>query len=229
MRNVQFGVDEYYHIFNRGVDRRRIFLDTVDFLRFYQSLYLFNDNDYRHDGERLYNESLLASQERLPDMRKPLVDIAALCLMGNHYHLLIRQTREDGITRFMHRLSMGYAKYFNRRYKRSGALFEGEYRAIHVQRDAHFLHLPRYIVLNALDGSEYTWRLGSVDDWDGAERFLDAYPWSSHHVHIGRRQELPVVDERSSAELFVSPDDYRACLRAWTGREIPMPVQSLSD
>lgn len=230
MRNIAIATGEFYHVFNRGVDRRTIFERPEDFQRFHQYLYLFNDRNYRNpSGDPVFNDALLASQEVLPDDRDPYVDIAAYCLRGNHYHLLLRQRLDNGVAAFLHRLGMAYTKAFNRENDRSGALFEGTYQAVHVHSDAHILHLPRYIHLNALDLAFPEWRSGMVDDWSAAMNIIDQHPWSSHHYYSGRGQNLAVLSEETVRDITQDPGLYESFLREWTGRSLHTALLSLRD
>jgi putative transposase len=220
MRSVQFSNSNFYHIYNRGVDKRVIFQDKADFKRFYASLYLFNDSSYSHSGDRsplrahdLFNR-LLKTEKR----GSCLVNVVSYCLLPNHYHLLLEQMEERGINKFMHKLGMGYSNYFNKRYERSGRLFEGPFKAKLIQRDEHFIHMPRYIHLNALDMTSLKWREGKISDWNEADAFLDSYQWSSHRVYKGLKESLPIVKQPSVGTLFSSVDDYTNFLRQWTGR-----------
>ncbi|MDE2001122.1 MAG: transposase, partial [Patescibacteria group bacterium] len=125
-----------YHVLNRGVDKRKIFLDESDYFRFIHDLFEFNDQNpinnvtYHFNGRN--NSKDLASPyigaERKP--RKLLVEILAFCLMPNHYHLLLRPKLDNGISLFMRKLNMGYAKYFNQKYERNGTLFQGRYKSV---------------------------------------------------------------------------------------------------
>lgn len=219
MRKEQFVNGHYYHVFNRGVDRRILFLDRYDYERFYESIYLFNDSNYRHEGGRITRK--LDRLARLLETgldRKPLVRIVAYCFLPNHFHVFLEQLQENGIQTFFHRLQMGYAHYFNLRHRRSGGLFENPFQAVLIEDEAHFQHLSRYIHLNALDTSPIKWREGEVTDWNIAEDALDRYPWSSHHVYLGHDEEYPVVDREIVTRLFSSPDDYLKFLKGWSGR-----------
>ena len=227
MRKTDHGTGGYYHIFNRGVDQRDIFLDEEDREKLFHSLYLFNDTEYKNTGStRFHNDALIAGSDVLHQFRKPFVSILSYCLCDNHFHLLIRQNVDQGVERFLHKLQMGFAKYFNKKYGRTGRLFESEYRSVPVETDAHFLHLPRYIHLNALDGSAYEWRDGQIQDWSAAMATLDAYPWSSHHYYCGRPQELQVLDEQAIGES-IDLRDYERFLREWATRPLPADVEML--
>ena len=164
---------ELSHVLNRGVDKRQVFSDDRDRARFLHDLFVFNDQQpvihYKRPERKSENRA-----------RKLLVHIHAFCLMPNHYHLLLSPVAENGIPLFMKKLSMGYTKYFNERHGRSGALWQGKYKRIPIERDSHFLYIPYYIHLNALDLSYPEWRNGKVRDVRGALKYLNSYRWSSH-------------------------------------------------
>lgn len=222
MRAVEFAKNEFYHVFNRGVERLPIFKTQRDFQRFYNSLYLFNNVHFANPGN-ISPPSTLRPQDIEAMLvwekhRSPFVSIVSFSLLRNHFHLFLQQQLDDGISLFMHRLGMGYARYFNARYSRTGRLFESTFKAVRVERDAHCEHLPRYIHLNALDGTSLKWREGRITRWAEAKKLLELYPWSSHHVYGGRAQPLPVVDEVAVRRLFASVAEYEAFLRSWSGR-----------
>ncbi len=233
MRDVSFANGHYYHIFNRGVDKRVIFKNDSDFWRFYISMYLFNDVHFMSNGGKscaeifdgVETDGLLREQGI---HRDPLVKIVSFCLLRNHFHLFVQQLEEHGITKFLHRLSMGYAHYFNKKYERKGRLFESEFQAVLIKHDAHFLHMPRYIHLNALDTTAVPWREGKVVNWQIAMRFLDKYPWSSHQVYRGAPQPLGVVDKEMVKKLFRTRVEYYRFLKLWSSRLIkPTPLSGV--
>jgi putative transposase len=199
-----------YHIYNRGVDKRVIFSSQNDFQRFYESLYLFNNRNYRHPGGNSIENSLqLAGSEVLADERDRFVQVIAFCLKPNHYHLLLKQLHPGGISDFLHRLAMGYTKYFNLKHERTGRLFESSYKLKPADWQEHLDLLPRYIHLNVLDGTPLEWRLRDrTIDWNQALEILNRYPWSSHSVYMYGMQLLPVVDETAVRELFPDGDAY---------------------
>lgn len=148
------------------------------------------------------------------------VNILAYILMPNHFHLLLEPLNEGGISSFLHKVCMGYTHYFNKKNDRSGVLFQGRFKSVHVESHAQFEHLPRYIHLNALDLYDTSWREGEIKDWDKAFQFVDNYPWSSHHDYMGRKQDLPIITRQSYQKLFETQEDYVAHLRE---RSIPPP------
>ena len=178
---------EIYHAYNRGSDKRAVVLDDEDRVRFLHDLFVFNDKNATP------NYILASRKEERP--RAVLVRIHAFCLMNNHYHLLLSPARENGIPEFMKKLNMGYAKYFNKKYDRSGTLWQGTYKKKLIKRDAHFLYIPYYIHLNALDYSHPEWREGKVKDVSKALEALRAYRWSSHLDYLGEKN-FPSITER---------------------------------
>jgi len=189
---------EFFHVLNRGVDKREVFIDDRDRVRFLHDLFVFNDQrpviHYKRPERKDENHT-----------RKLLVHIHAFCLMPNHYHLLLSPLVENGIALFMKKLSMGYTKYFNERYGRSGALWQGKYKRVLIERDSHFLYIPFYIHLNALDLAYPEWRTGQVKDIHKALEYLNTYRWSSHLDYNGIRN-FPSITQR---ELLLSQFETR--------------------
>jgi REP element-mobilizing transposase RayT len=149
MRNVKMAIHEYYHIFNRGVDKRTVFNDEDDFQRFLKSMKEFNVIEpIGSIFEHSFGGKQLGHSVSKEDGQDPLVEFVAYCLNPNHYHFVLRQLVDQGIEKFMHRLGMGYTKYFNNRHKRSGALFQGPFKVVHVESNEQLLHLSAYVNLN---------------------------------------------------------------------------------
>lgn len=169
---------EFIHIINRGIDNRMIVIDDKDRLRFVHSLFELNDLMLADPNHRLREFDPLRKRETL-------VAIHAWCLMPNHYHLLLTESVENGIPLFMKKLNMGYAKYFNKKYQRAGALWQGKARAMKIKRDENFHLIPKYIHLNPLDMSLPSWRKGRVPDPKAAVERLYQYRWSSHLDYAG--------------------------------------------
>lgn len=151
MRKIQFVNGEYYHIYNRGVDKRVVFNNNDNLGRFLKSMKEFNiiepiGSIYEHSFLR--NElGSLAPKSQAPKSHK-LVKFICYCLNPNHYHFLVQQVSNDGIKKFMHRIGTGYTNYFNEKYKRAGSLFQGNYKATHVDLNEYLLHISAYINLN---------------------------------------------------------------------------------
>lgn len=147
-RKVPFVNGEYYHIYNRGIDKRNIFSNQNDLGRFLRSMVEFNTiKPIGSIYENSFNQ-LGGSTSKLKKRKKKLVNFIAYCLNPNHYHLIIEQISEKGIEKFMHRLGTGYTMYFNEKEKRSGSLFQGRFKSIHIDSNEYILHLSAYVNLN---------------------------------------------------------------------------------
>jgi putative transposase len=126
--------------------------------------------------------------------------------MPNHYHILASEIEVGGISMFMRKLNMGYAKYFNEKYDRSGVLWQGTFKRILLQRDAHFLHIPFYIHLNPLDLKFPQWRFGKVRNIDGALKFLAEYRWSSYLDYNDTKNFPSILNQELLMEVLGSTD-----------------------
>lgn len=176
-------------------------MDNQDRVRFIHDLFVLND------ANPVPNYIL---NERRDERRKRerLIDIHAFCLMNNHYHLLVSEKVGNGISLFMHKMNMGYTKYFNKRYERSGVLWQGKHRKVLIERDAHFLYIPFYIHLNPLDYTHPEWRKGEVQDIAGALVALQNYRWSSHLDYFGRHNFPSVIQRNEISHVLGTPDEY---------------------
>ncbi len=143
MRKVKIADGEFYHIYNRGTDKRTIFSDQKDADRFFQSMLEFNVIE---PIRSIYENSFVKEKHNKQNSR--LVEFIAFSLVGNHYHFILKQISKKGIEKFMQRLGNGYTKYFNNRHKRSGSLFQGQYKIKHIDSDNYLLHLSAYVNLN---------------------------------------------------------------------------------
>jgi|SRR3989344_4294675 len=161
MRKVPFVEGEYYHIYNRGVDKRSIFEDRKDLKRFFQSIKEFNTIEpIGSIFENTFNKE---------ESSKKLVEIICYCLNPNHFHLILGQFVENGISEFMKRLG-GYTWYFNNRYKRNGALFQGVFKSSHINSNEYLLHASAYVNLNnRLKGKPPVLSKSSWDEYLGRE------------------------------------------------------------
>ncbi len=144
MRTTRFANKEFYHIFNRGVDKRSIFSRPADVDRFLQCMVEFNTRD---PIGSLYQLSF-QKQKKMTSKKDSLVNVICYCLNQNHFHMILEQVSEKGIEKFMHRLGTGYTHYFNKANRRTGSLFQGSYKAIHIDSNEYLLYLSAYVSLN---------------------------------------------------------------------------------
>lgn len=222
MRTTEMFVGGYYHIYNRGVDKRTIFENDADFLRFYASLAVFNDVDYQDANFRSFEDAIYSVRNRVSDTRR-LVDIFSFCLVPNHFHILMQQRVEDGVSRLMQKLQLGYTKYFNIKNQRSGRLFQGSYQSVQVVHQSQLEHLPCYIHLNTPSVEEFHWRDGEVVSTEMLLRRLNAYKWSSHDQYLTGEQDLPVVCPDAMKEIYASKQEYLQSLLGWSERNCLKP------
>jgi len=164
MRKVELKNGEFYHIYNRGVDKREVFLDKFDYLRFFKSLKEFNRIEAIGS---IYLQSF-KKEFSLRNQVPKLVEIVAYCLNPNHYHLILKQVEKRGVEKFMHKVGVGYSNYFNNKYKRSGSLFQGTFKAINIDSDEYLLYLSAYVNKNKfIHGYKNKFDFSSLDEYIG--------------------------------------------------------------
>jgi putative transposase len=198
MKKIILTNKEIYHIYNRGVDKRKIFLNSKDYQRFVDGLVVFNDTE-NLDGRHL--RDLIDGQDR-----KALVNIVAYCLMPNHFHLLLEQIADTGVTKFMKKLTTGYTMYFNKKYERTGALVQGVFKRSHIRTNDRLLEMSRYIHANPLkilpEKSFFA---------------LESYRWSSLSDYLGiKAPSLVVNNKKIILDQFKNAASYRAFIRGLT-------------
>ena len=145
IRTIPFANDEYYHVFNRGVDKRIIFNTREQQAYFLSRLHLLNSTDSR---KYITNKRSRHKNNEILGEGQDLVSIVAYCLLPNHFHLLLKQNVDNGISQFMQRLGTAYTMFFNQEEKRSGSLFQGKFKATHLNGDLALPVLSAYINLN---------------------------------------------------------------------------------
>ena len=137
----------FYHIYNRGVDKRVIFLDDQDYIYF-----LFLLKQYLSKELKVFNLKTkkyeVINNEKSIDFK---IQLLSYCLMPNHFHLLVKQLEHRSIDEFMRKLCTSYSLYFNKKYKRQGTLFQGRYKAVLIETEKQLIHVSRYIHLNPLE------------------------------------------------------------------------------
>lgn len=202
-RKFEFEVGEYYHIYARGVEKRIIFSSKSDYWRFITLLFVGNSKK-PIDYSTIVNVPWEVI-ERGPN----LTDIGAYCLMPNHFHLLLREKMEKGISRFMSKLLTAYSSYFNKKYERRGRLFESTFNAKYVDRDTYLQHLFSYIHLNPTKIVDPGWKERGVANILMVEKYLNQYSFSSHLDYLGQPRFQSLIINRSEfPEYFPTPRDY---------------------
>lgn len=168
-RKITFAIDEFYHLYNRGVDKRVIFLDKEDCEHFRYLLHLCNTN------QKIHLSRLPLSFEK----DEPIVAIGLYCLMPNHFHILVKEIEEGGISKFMLKLTTAYVMYFNKKYARTGALFEGTFKSVHITEDTQLKYLYSYIHLNPAKIIDKNWKEKPTKSKNELFEYIKKYPYSS--------------------------------------------------
>ena len=219
-RILPFSTGEYYHIYNRGTEKRDIFLDKADYLRFIVLLYISNNIEAVHISNLREQGKFLRDIINL-ERKETLVDIGTYCLMPNHFHLLIKEKRAGGISEFMKKISTGYSMYFNKRYERTGRLFEGTFKSVHADSDEYLKYLFAYIHLNPIKLINPVWKEEGIRNSVEAKLFLNGYSFSSYLDYTmkarnnGKRPESKILNKNVFPEYFSTEKDFESFINYW--------------
>ncbi len=198
-----------FHVFNRGMAKQDIFRDEADYYRFVYCLYKLNNQGgaIRTRKDRFNLE--LPEQDRI-------VEILKWSLLPNHYHLLLCEAREGGVTDFIKRLGNAYTKYFNTRYEKSGYLFQNKAKVVEVENESQFMYIPFYIDFNPLDLKFPSWKKNDRIKEKEATKFLTEYRWSSFRDYAGEVNFPQVINIKMFNELFdTNEKKYLNDIREW--------------
>ncbi|MSR87939.1 MAG: hypothetical protein EXS69_02130 [Candidatus Zambryskibacteria bacterium] len=226
IRKIPFVPGEYYHIYNRGNSKQKIFLDDSDYHHFVQCLFICNT--YKNFK---FRDDIVDQQIDAFDFERgeTLVSIGAWVLMPNHFHIYLTMKAtphmsdmwgvEEGknqISEFMRKLSTAYSKYFNSKYQRTGSLFEGSFKSELVSKDTHAKYLFSYIHLNPLKLIDKNWKDSGVKSIKVALEFLDNYKWSSYvdHRRIDRKERV-ILEISDFPKYFRNSSDLNAEILDW--------------
>ena len=195
-RKFEFEYGQFYHVFNRGVEKRPIFLDDIDRERFQCLLYLSN-------GSKPFVFKRLKGDPLDWDRGATITSIISYALMGNHFHIVACEDSDNGLSTFMGKLSTAYSMYFNTKYQRSGALLCHPFRARHIHFDDYFRWIMSYVHLNPLDIFSPEWKSKKDIDADKALGFLASYKYSSYGDYFGgdRRESKIIAKYKLPIEL----------------------------
>jgi putative transposase len=202
-RQTTFALGEYYHLYNRGNSKQAIFKDPADYQRFLALLYLANNTqEVRIDNLRQKKENPFTYPQTAP-----LIAIGAYCLMPNHFHLLITPRQENGVSLFMRKLGTGYAMYFNKRYERTGTLFEGRFKAKWADSDEYLQYLFSYIYLNPMKLHDAKWQNRAMEPAD--QSFLESYKYCSYFDLAAQnaRPEASILTTSAFPDYFKDAKD----------------------
>ncbi len=211
IRKVNLVSGEYYHIYNRGNSKQKIFLDNEDYFRFMSLLYACNSKN----NFRIF---MLMKDESPYDFErgKEIVSIGAYCLMPNHFHILLTQTEDENISKFMQKLTTAYAMYYNRKYKHTGGLFEGKFKSKHAKDDRALKYLFSYIHLNPVKLIQKDWKEIGIKDKKEALEHLNNYKYGSYLdcLEVERIQNK-ILNLESFPEYFPDKKSFEKEIFEW--------------
>lgn len=223
-RKIPLVPGEYFHIYNRGNSKQKIFLDNKDKDRFVKLLYLSNSTKNINFRDDIIDAKLdVWHFER----GESLVSIGAWVLMPNHFHLYLispipgigekdSKNKTNNITKFMNKLSVSYVKYFNQKHERTGSLFEGPFKAKLVKNDNQAKYLFSYIHLNPVKLIQKDWKEKGIKNKEEALRFLGEYKYSSYldYLKTNRIEEL-ILDRKSFIDYFLTKERFQKEIFEW--------------
>ena len=212
-RKFTFVVDEFYHVYNRGIEKRNIFLSKKDYERFLALLYLSNNIESLHLSDFQHK----ARQDIFTIIRgDTLTDIGAYCLMPNHFHLLLRERSKGGISTFIQKLCTAYSMFFNKKYGRSGGLFTRPFKAVHITKDKHLQYLFAYIHLNPLELVDKNWENHVRTNGTQEKNHLMSYGYSSYLDYTrGGRAQASILTKKPFPRYFNSMADFKNYVDDW--------------
>lgn len=212
-RKISFVKNEYYHIYNRGVDKRLIFSNEHDYRRFMVLLYLCNSIDPL-DIRNFFDKGLPFVEFFSINRHSSLVDIGTYSLMPNHFHILIFEKLHGGISKFMEKLLTAYVMYFNKKNERSGSLFEGTFKAKHIDSDPYLNWIFSYIHTNPVKLIEPNWKEDGISDFLKVKDFIDNYKYSSYYDYfINNRHESAILNKEAFPNNFSQLNDFDSLIQ----------------
>ena len=204
-RIIKFAPQEFYHSYNRGTEKRDVFMSAKDYERFLALMYICNQSE---EPVRIEKKTLSELVRICPKKDNELIEIAAYCLMPNHFHLLAKERQADGISRFMHRVSMAYSKYINEKYEESGALFQGAFKSRLVEEDADFRNLAVYVMVKNPFELYPGGLQRAIENFDDAYERTASDPLSSLGEYSGIRPSS-IITKDLLGELFETPESFK--------------------
>src|SRR3989344_2166898 len=202
LRRTEFAPNEHYHLCIRGNNKQDIFRSRADRARFlFLVLYLQSEETFDNIHRLVRNYLEHGSWGCDPETENLIVEnryvaLEAFALMDNHAHLAVKEDREQGIVRYMQRVLTAYAKYANAKNETVGHIFQGPYRAVHVENNDQLLYLSTYIHRNPRELS-------------GVAGKEDQYEWSSYQDYLGTNRFGPLLDTSLVSGQFDSAQNYR--------------------
>lgn len=188
-RKVNFKQGEFYHVYNRGVEKRIIFQNISEYKRFLALLYIANSDKQIHISNQIWYKGNIEKVFE-QDRGNQIVAIGSYCLMPNHFHLLLTPLVDGGISKFILKLQTGYSMYFNKKNDRVGALFQGIFKSQHINNDTYLKYIYAYIHLNPAKLKNSDWKNQSKTFLNTLKKFIAEYPYSSLREYLSGNHKI---------------------------------------
>lgn len=224
-RKENFVEGEFYHLYNRGNSKQNIFLDNQDRNRFVKMLYLANSRKGINFKDDIVKKKINAWDF---DRGEPIVSIGAWVLMPNHFHILItisspksdfelkQKLKKNAISTFMQKIFTSYSKYFNTKYKRTGGLFETNFKSSYVDTDKYSKYIFSYIHLNPVKLVDSGWKENGIRNIEKVKKFLENYEWSSYQDYLGKKREQnKILSKKDFPKYFADPKIFKNEIFEW--------------
>lgn len=228
MRKVSFVSGEFFHLYNRGNSKQEIFLDEEDYKRFIKFLYLSNSEKNVRFRDDIIAKHIDAFDF---DKGKTLVNIGAYVLMPNHFHLYILapkpclgeeeevESELNNVAKFMLKLCTSYSKYFNKKYGRTGKLFEDKFKSVHIVTETQAKYLFSYIHLNPIKLIQSDWKENGIRNKSEALKFLNDYKWSSYDYYQGiKKDENKILNLENFVNYFPNSESFKKEIFEWLSK-----------
>ena len=236
---------EIYHVILRAIDDNLIFKNIDDYYRGVFSIYEFNNANpvtiqkrreaiarYKNLKKKMGRDprstefgrprvSTTLDAGEFDDGREKFVEVLAFCFMPNHIHLLLRQIKDGGVSKFMQKVGGGYGRYFNDKYKRKGHMFQDAFRSVHIEDDNQFMVVVPYIFTNPIALIEPGWKELGIRSHSAKEvvKFLENYKWSSYQDCIGVKNFNSVTQRDFLLEAMGGEEGLKAAVKNWIGHK----------
>ncbi len=217
-KNLAIG--EYYHIYNRENNKQPLFFEERDWARFlFLTLYLQSPITFynmsrpvsyfvRHRRSNMFNMFNISKNIEDDVIKNRYVELINFCLMPNHFHITAREIKEGGISKYLQRIQIAYTKYLNTKREKSGHLFQGSFRAVHIKDNTQLLHLSAYIHRNPRE----------INQWKNKEQ---EYPWSSYRDYIKENRWSGLLKKEIILGQFSGKKEYQNFVKTSSAKLLP--------
>lgn len=211
IRKVSFVSGEYYHIYNRGNSKQKIFRDKYDYLYFIKLMHVLNQKNNKQLRDFTHNIFVFHEDN------DPLVAIGAWVLMPNHFHILVTPTEDGDVSKYMQKVCTGYVMYYNQKYKRTGSLFEGKFKSQYANNDKYLKYLFSYIHLNPVKLIDKNWKKKGIKNIQKTFDFLNSYEYSSYldYLNKNERPQSILLNLKTFPNYFSSRGEFKKEILDW--------------